>query len=280
VRLKLIDFPKSLLLSILMLVALLQPTVFAQGIKGVLVEPDSHHPPSTEELRRLVQITGMVLSSTPLNKKREFKGHDRNDTSKDLAALRSEYPTSVVKFHHEDSGLVSELRLEQASKWLDQDFYTLWAVASFPPVKPYSARMLGSAMSICNSPGQARDTTNAESAIRQAIANSLSQVNLGEKRVAFTLIPGAFIEVFPGVFQLSDICGKENLVSISLESLQQNSVCWTKYGAAEVLKSTNTISALLDEWPTFFRQNSHPSRSSILAFASHLREKYKALFTT
>lgn len=257
-----IDFLKSLPLGIV-IIALSQPGVFAQGIIGAPFEPHSGCPPSAEEIHRLNQITGMVLSSTPLDTKREFKGPST---------------VSVVACHYDNSGLVSELRLYQASIWLDQDFYTLWALASFPPVKPYGSRTLGSTMSICNSPGQARDTTVAESSIRQSVAKSLSQEN-GEK-VTFTLIPGSFIEVFPDFIQLSDICSKENLVSISFDSLEQNrNGCWTKYSAAEILKSTNTIADLLDEWPTFFKQNLHPSRSSILAFAAHLKEKYKVLFT-
>ena len=247
------------------MIVLLQPSVFAQGIMGSPIEPGSHHPPSPEEIRRLDQISGMVLSSTPLDTKREFKGPST---------------VSIVACHSDDSGFLSALRLYQASKWLDQDFYTLWALASFPPVKPYSSRSLGSTMSICNSPGQARDTTVAESAIRQAVANSLSKENRGEKKVTFTLIPGAFIEVFPGSIKLSDICSKENLVSISFDSLEQNRNCiWTKYSAAEMLKSSNTVADLLDEWPAFFKQNLHPSRATILAFAAHLKEKYKLLFT-
>lgn len=245
------------------MIALLQPNVFAQGIVGAPIKPDSNHPPSSEEIQRLNEITGMVLSSTPLDTKREFKGPST---------------VSVVTCHSDDSGFLSELRLDQSSIWLDQDFYTLWAVASFPPVKPYGSRILGPAMSICNSPGQARDTTVAESAIREAVANSLSQESGGKKEVTFTLIPGAFIEVFPGSIQLSDVCRKENLVSISFDSLEKNRNCWTKYSAAEILKSTNTVADLLDEWPTFFRINVHPTRSSILAFAAHLKEKYKGLF--
>lgn len=246
------------------MIALLQPNVFAQGIVGTPIKPDSTHPPSSEEIQRLNEVTGMVLSSAPLDMKREFKGPST---------------VSVVTCNSDDSGLLSELRLDQSSIWLDQDFYTLWAVASFPPVKPYRSRILGPAMSICNSPGQARDTTVAESAIREAVANSLSQERHGEKRVTFTLIPGAFIEVFPGSIQLHDVCRKENLVSISFDSLEKNrNCCWTKYSAAETLKSTNTVAGLLDEWPTFFRTNLHPSRSSMLAFADHLREKYKELF--
>jgi hypothetical protein len=259
--LKLIGFLKSLLLGIV-IIGFSQPGVFAQGITGAPIDPPPGRPPSTEEIHRLDQITGMVLSSTPLDTKREFKGPST---------------VSVVKCHYDDAGFLSALRLDHASIWLDQDFYTLWAVASFPPVKPYSSRTLEPTMIICNGPGQARDTTVAESSIRQSVAKSLSQEN-GEK-VIFTLIPGAFIEVFPNSIQLSDICSKENLVSISFDSLEQiRNSCWTKYSAAEILKSTNTIADLLDEWPTFFKLNIHPSRSSILAFAAHLNEKYKVLF--
>lgn len=254
---------KALLPSIA-IVALSQYGVFAQGIIGHPYDPPPGGPPSAEEIQRLDQTTGIVLSSTPLDTKREFKGPAT---------------VSVVACHYDNSGLVSELRLCQASIWLDQDFYTLWAVASFPPVKPYGSRVLGSTMSICNSPGQARDTTVAESTIRQSIAKSLSQDNSGNK-VTFTLIPGSFVEVFPDALQLSDICSKENLVSISFDSLERNrNGCWTKYSAAEILKSTDRIADLLDEWPTFFKQNLHPSRSSILAFAAHLKEKYKVLFS-
>lgn len=109
----------------IVIVALSQSNALAQGLIGAPVEPPGGFPPpSGEEMRRVNQITGMVLSSTPINTKRQFKGPST---------------VPVVKCHFDDTGLLSELRLDQASIWLDQDFYTLWAVASFPPVKPYSS---------------------------------------------------------------------------------------------------------------------------------------------
>jgi hypothetical protein len=256
---------KSAYLIAIVLVLLSQAGVFANGgLVGARIDKHPWHaPPSEAELRRVYEISGMVLSSTPLDTHRQFKGPST---------------VSVVKCHFDDFGFLSELRLDQDSIWSDQDFYTLWAVASFPPVKPFSRGILEPTMIICNGPGPARDTSAAESSIREAVANALSQENYN-KRIRFPIIAGAFIEVFPDI-HLSDICDKENLVSISYESLQQSrNGGWTKYSATKMLESKNTIADLLDEWPAFFKRNLNPSRAELLTFAAHLKEKYKVLFS-
>jgi hypothetical protein len=193
----------------LVTVSSLQCAVYAgAGLAGAGVETPTAFPPSAEEIESIEGTSKMVLTSTPLDQKRKFDGQST---------------VSVVKCHYDDAGFLSNIRLDRASDSIDQDFQTLWAVSSFPPLKPFGPfRALEPTMIICNAPGIVSGATEEQLIIRSSLSEHLQKASEGDAgRIYFTLIPGSFILVFPKDIKILDVCGKENIVSIPIDSFEK-----------------------------------------------------------
>jgi hypothetical protein len=169
-----------------------------------------------------------------------------------------------VNFTVDAQGRISAVKLTRRSNSVARNFWTMYAVASCPPVKPPTDLATPVTSTVDNflvQGAESGETLSDRLAQQSAIAR-----NSNSKYISFALIPASYREVFPGYFTIKEICAKENLVSLPISLFQRDSAM-----------SSTQIASLLDEWPQFFRRNIKPSKADIINFASLLTKKYKAV---
>ncbi|MBA4075537.1 MAG: hypothetical protein C0508_10895 [Cyanobacteria bacterium PR.023] len=203
------------------------------------------------------ELTDLIIGATPLELGDRFASH---------------LSQSGVDFQIDGDGVISNWKLTTLSGSTARDFWTLYAVATCPPVKTSGALDLPVKMHIENLRLPLVRSQEGEQQ-RLQLANSISR-KIGARYVYFPLIPATFVDSFKGQIDIETVAGKENLVGISIAKLW-NSVDGEP--GTEVAKKDPELSAFLGEWSNFLKKEKNPSRSQIMKFASTLKDKYRNL---
>jgi hypothetical protein len=190
--------------------------------------------------------------------------------SDNVSAIDQEIAT-VVKFNLDQDGRISNWKITTSSGAVAKDFWTVYAVASCPPM----GYRLGPDNSQVENYGVTTGSDPEEENWRINLRSQIQSVK-GAKSVFFPLIPVSFITRFPGTVSLADICTKKNLVGISVSNLtgsdSEKGIITQKF-----IESDSQISSFLKEWQSFFSSTPTPTKAQIDEFAEGLKIKYKDL---
>lgn len=213
--------------------------------------------PETPEGSYNLAIRNTVLGSTPQEEEAACKVHNER---------------ARITFDTDKLGLFSNLRFTGVSGLLDRDFWTLYAVASCPPIKALSGDVPLEHVTVENTCSTKEDKEN-----RLALFHAIPRKPDGDT-IFFTLIPASVVHQFPGQFRISEICQRKNIVGIPVNCLETDGKSyWSLDSANELISGHSTISEFLREWPQFYRRKPQPSKTDVLSFAESLRGKYKSL---
>jgi hypothetical protein len=191
------------------------------------------------------------------------------------------HETSRIEFTVDDLGHLSNWRVTEVSGSIARDFWTLYAVASCPPIKPSERIEAPFNMEVLNA--RLGAIVTSQEALDWRIEQGPRITRKSDARnIFFCLIPTSFIRTFPNTVSVADVVSRDNLVGIPLNRLcLDGGITWSNKSAAnDFIGQKTEVFALLCEWSQFFSKNPNPSRDTILQFASSLKTKYKALLVT
>lgn len=226
----------------------------AQGIEGKPFVPQD----SQEYWRYVGHYASEVLRSAPRISIKQFP--DANDEV-EIAAADVNYKGTWKTFY-----------VQKVSRFQKQDFWTIWAIASCPPISPGSYFIkLPTGVIVRNSAKPDEHTKEADEC-RETLEKAMESLNSAGK-IVFPLIPISVAYIYPKTCSKEELLSTNNLVEISASILPPKEK-WSTALANEWITS-GPLKDLFREWHNFYITNEKPTRSEILSFATHIKKKYK-----
>lgn len=168
-------------------------------------------------------------------------------------------------------GIWESFQVNQISKLQKLDFWTIWAVATCPPIYPGTNLSFPTLVGIGNKRDSGESTADEE-----FCRNSLGKLvdNLkNDDNIVFPLIPVSIAGIYPNTFSKEELLNISNLVAIPASLLPKKTE-WTA-AHANAWINRGPLKDLLREWHGFFIANEKPSRADISNFAQLLKKKYQ-----
>jgi len=232
----------------------------SQGIMGKPVVPKD----SQEYWRYVGHYASEILKSTPrISIKRFPEAHDEVK----IAAAEVNYKGNWGSFY-----------VQKVSRFQKQDFWTIWAVATCPPINsgnyfikfPTGVVIRNSAM-----PGEQTVDDEEKDDCRKSLANIMDGLK-SDGKIVFPLIPISIAYIYPKTCTKKELLSIKNLVEIP-ESVLPPKEKWSAASANEWI-NRGPLKELFCEWHNFYIAKETPTRAEILSFAQQIKKKYKKVF--
>lgn len=168
-------------------------------------------------------------------------------------------------------GIWESFRVSRLSKLQKLDFWTIWAVATCPPIYP-GTNLSFPTDAIVGNKREGCETTADEEFCRNALGKIIDGFK-NDDDIVFPLIPVSIAWIYPNTFSKEELLSIHNLVAIKA-SLLPKKTKWNVDKANEWING-GPLKELLREWHSFFIANEKTSRAEILNFAQLLKKKYQ-----
>lgn len=187
------------------------------------------------------------------------------------------FEPSSVSFTVNKGGYFSDWQMTSLSDSVTRDFWTLWAVASCPPVKVPEEIKTPFSGHVFNYLGPSVRGADAEQA-RLQLGYSITR-KANAKYVYFALIPSTLpIEGFGGFAGSTMSTHKDYLVGIDINRLWPASKGkWTPAAVNKRIAEDKQLSEFLCEWSKYYKARPDPTIEQVRDFAISLMSKYKTL---
>lgn len=231
------------------------------GLIGAPVDPG----PKKDALSQLHEdIHSIVLGATPAESVHE--------------GIDSDAATTTVQFNLDRAGIISNIKFVAISNSIARDFWTIWAIASCPPLTSTARALVNNDSQVCyvNNNPSSHVALQAHEDIRVGLEKRI-QRKKNAQVIYFDLLPPSVAEAFPGLFSIDEICAKENFAGIEISTLTKKGLDYWCPGIANESIKKGKLCQLLKEWPTFFQKQTKPSKSEMLEFVHVLKKKYRSL---
>jgi hypothetical protein len=226
----------------------------SQGVKGSPVRSID----SEAYWRYVGHYASEVLKSTPRVSIKRFP--DAYDDV-EITAAEVNYKGNWESFY-----------VQKVSRFQKQDFWTIWAVATCPPINPGNYCIKFPTYALVRNSGMPGEQTADEEECRKSLGGVVEGLK-SDGEIVFPLIPVSIAWIYPNTCSKKELLSINNLVEIPASILPPKEK-WSTASANEWINS-GPLKEFLREWHKFYIAKEKPSRAEILSFAQLLKKKYQ-----